>query len=88
MKRVHVCKKDLLNFIRGHTEANKLIEKEKEERLSHLSKEESLREYNALCEFWEVSSFKELSEDFEKQKILFLIKRRGLLNRAGGLNNE
>lgn len=84
MKKAHVRREDLLNFLRGHSHANKLIEKEKGKRLFHLSEEESLREYAALCEFWERSS-EELPENFEKQKILFLINRRKLLNRAGGI---
>lgn len=85
MKREHVRKKDLLDFLKGHILANKLIEEEREKRISQLSIRESLREYKDLCEFWESASSKEVSEDFEKHKISFLIKRRELLNSASGI---
>ena len=85
VNRAHVRKNDLLNFLTGQTQANKFIEKEREKRLSHLSEEESFREYITLCEFWEGISSKELPEGFEKQKISSLIKRRELLDKAGGI---
>ncbi len=85
MKREHVSKKDLLNFVKGHILANKLIEEEREKRISQLGISESLREYKDLCKFWENVTSKEVSEDFERQKISFLIKRRELLNSASGI---
>lgn len=84
MKIGAVSKKDLLIFLNGHTQANILIEEERSKRLPQLSIKESLLEYEALCEFWESSLAKETSEDFEKQKISFLVKRRELLNRVRG----
>lgn len=85
MKRGHVRRTDLMNFIKGHMRTNELIDDERKKRLSRLSVKESLREYEDLCEFWEKTSFKEASEDLDRQRISFLIKRRELLNRAGSV---
>lgn len=78
----------LLNFLKGHKKVNELIFREKRKRVTQLSEKNALYEYDNLCKLWEVN-FKEGNlGKLEEQKILFLTKRRQLLNRIGGLKSK
>ncbi len=80
-------REELLQFIKGHKKANDFILKEKTIRLKSLNEKDSLKEYENLCKFWQEKGEKDLG-DFEKEKILFLIKRRKILDKIGKSLNE
>lgn len=80
---IKVTRKDLLQFLVGHKKANELIKAERRKRLSQLTTEDSLREYETLCNTRESSPDKEGLKFLERRKIEFLLKRRELLNMAG-----
>lgn len=79
-----VQKSDLVRFIEGHRLADEVIRKEKKERSKHLSPEESLAEYEALCQTWEASRREGDWEGLDLRKVSFLVQRRKLLDRLGG----
>ncbi|MEW5766174.1 MAG: hypothetical protein AB1797_00905 [bacterium] len=73
----------LLSLIKGYKKTNKLIFAEKKERLSRMSKEESLDEYKALCAMWEGISNKTGIERVSDLNLQILIRRRQQFDRAG-----
>ncbi len=79
----HIHKEHLVNFINGHREADVVIKKERIARLRRLTVDESFRKYEALCDTWINFSSQPLSDEWEKQRIAFLIGRRERLNKAG-----
>ena len=88
LRVVMMLEKDVvLGFLEGHRRANELVRAEKKRRLSELSIEDSLREYDTPCKMWEANpnSDKEGLERLERQKILFLVERRKRLNKVSGL---
>lgn len=76
-------KATLLNLINGYKEAEKKIREEKRIWLAKLSERESLRQYDLLCRLWEGMAKNKDIKRLKKQRLLFLIKRRQLLNKAG-----
>ena len=72
-------------FLEGQRRANEVIRAERKKRLSQLTAEDSLREYDALCEMWEANPNKEGLERLERKKILFLVERRRRFNKVSGL---
>jgi hypothetical protein len=82
--RSKIKRKDLLRFLEGHQNANVLIKAEKRKRILQLTDQDSLSEYDSLCKVWESDPIKEGIEKLEEQRISFLLKRRTLLNKAGG----
>ncbi len=85
MEKAGVKKDDILKYLHGHSIADRLIKKDKAKRLMQLSEEDSFREYNAICDMWEQLSGKEASEELEKQRMSFLVKRRELFNKVGSI---
>lgn len=75
----------VLGFLEGHRRANEVIRAERKKRLSQLTVEDSLREYDALCKIWEANPNKEGLGLLEKQKISFLLERRKRFNKVSGL---
>lgn len=83
--KIKAQKTALLNLLEGYKKSNDLVAAERRKRLAQLTVKDSVREYNALCKTWEAASKKEGLERLEKQRILLLIKRRRLFNKARGL---
>jgi hypothetical protein len=83
VKRGHIQKEHLVDFIEGHKEADTVIKKERVTRLRLLTSDESLCEYEALCETWLNFSSRPLSGNADRQRIAFLIERRQRLNKVG-----
>jgi hypothetical protein len=78
-------KKDyLLRLLEGYKKANKFIALEKRKKLSQMTFEDSLRQYDYLCNLYAILEDKRLDR-LESQKISFLIKRRRVLDNAGGI---
>lgn len=77
-------KKILLSFVNGYKEAEKIISAEKRNRLTRLTVESSLREYDNLCRLWEQVTKGADLKPFEKRRISFLIRQRQLFNKVGG----
>ncbi len=75
-------KSALLSLLEGYKKSNELIIAEKKKRFTHLTTEDSLREYIALCELAEEGIKGEDIERLQKRKIEFLLKRRQILNKA------
>ena len=82
--KFEVHKSTLMSFLEGHRKANEFIKAERRKRLSQSSVEDTLREYDDLCNIWEAHAQKEGLEVLERQKISFLLERRRRFNRAGG----
>ena len=77
-------KKTVLKCLQGYKLANKIMEKERKKRLSLLSHNEAILQYDELCQSWDYVEKKELKK-LDKQKFLFLVNRRRLLNKTGKL---
>lgn len=75
-------KEDLLSLLEGYKKANELIAAERKKRLSQMTSEDSIHEYDHLCRLYAVAGKKGL-EILESQRIIFLEKRRRLFNRIG-----
>ncbi|MBI5789081.1 MAG: hypothetical protein HZA78_09530 [Candidatus Schekmanbacteria bacterium] len=78
-----MTKSALFSYLEGYKLADKIIKKEKKQRLSQMTFEESLLEFNNLCLTWESVSNKEGMDNLEKRKITFLIEQRARLDKAG-----
>ena len=87
-KTKEVQRSELLRFLEGHRKANELTKAEKRIRLSQLTEEESLHEYDALCGIWEANPKKERTEMPERQRISFLLERRSRFNKAGDIRRK
>ncbi len=85
MKRTghELNKKILLDFLAGHRRANEFIKEEKRRQLPQLTAEDSLIQYDSVCQIGEAISKKEGSAVLEKQRIKFLVDRRSLMNLLG-----
>jgi len=78
-------KKDyLLHLLEGYKKANEFIALEKRKKLSQMTFEDSLHQYDYLCNLYAILEDKRL-ERLESQKISFLVKRRLALDNAGGI---
>jgi len=86
--RTKVKRKDLFRFLEGHQRSNILIRAEKRRRLSQLTDQDSLSEYDSLCKVWESNLIKDGIEKLEEQRISFLLKRRTWLDKAGNLGKN
>lgn len=72
----------LTGIFEGYKKANELIASERRKRLTQMTVEDSLAEYDNLCKLYAAIDKKGL-ERLESRKISFLIKRRQALNEAG-----
>lgn len=86
--KLKVQKNDLLRFLDGYRSANELIKKERKARLRQLNNEQSLREYDIVCNIWEANPKKEGIKMLEKKRISFLLERREALNQVGNLRGN
>jgi hypothetical protein len=72
----------LLALLEGYKKTNELIMRERVKRLAEMGADDSTREYDYLCRLYSGIKKKGLGK-LENQKILFLIKRRKIFNKAG-----
>lgn len=86
--KLEIRKRDLLPLFEGYKKADELIKAEKMKRLSELTRCESLREYDNLCNLWEINPHKEGIEVLDRRRLFFLIERRRRFNKIGGLGEE
>jgi hypothetical protein len=78
-------KKDyLLHFLEGYKKADEFIASEKRKKLSRMTFEDSLRQYDHLCSLYAILEDKRLAR-LENRIISFLIKRRLAFDNAGGI---
>lgn len=75
LKKTHLSR-----FIAGYKKANKLIATERRQRLSQMTVEDSLREYDRLCKLYAHPRQKG-SGRLEDKKVSFLIKRRQAIDK-------
>jgi len=76
-EHVHTVKKsELIKYIKGHKNAHRLLKKQKRSSLQQLTVQQSLIEYESLCQLWEAAQNKNESGTRDKQRISFLIQRR------------
>jgi hypothetical protein len=72
MERRNDIPKDLLlRIMSRHKEANIIASKERSLHLRHLTVDESIREYEALCETWVYFSSQPTSGKTEKHRIAY-----------------
>ncbi len=88
MEKTSLKKDDILKYLNCHSIADRLIKKDRAKRLIQLREEDSFREYNAICDMWEQLSRKEASDELEKQRMSFLVKRRELFNKVGSVKKN
>lgn len=61
---------------------DELISEERKKRLTKITTEGSLKEYDSLCRLYEMLQKEDLDR-LNKQRIIFLLKRRQMFDRLG-----
>ncbi|OGF68111.1 MAG: hypothetical protein A2Y62_08510 [Candidatus Fischerbacteria bacterium RBG_13_37_8] len=75
-------KENVIHYLKGHKYANKIQVIEKSKRLSQMSVDDSLREYNHLCDLWYSTTQSVNMDSLNKRKIISLIERRKKFDQA------
>ena len=70
----------LKKTIEGYRKANKIIEKERKQRLQSMTVQESLEMYDELCDFYYSQHPLGEDEKLKKLRIEFLLERRRKMN--------
>jgi|Deesub1362B_J571_1020462.scaffolds.fasta_scaffold06737_3 hypothetical protein len=83
--KVRLKKKDVKRLISGYRKASEFIAKEREKRLSSLTPDTALKEYDNLCKTYSTIRRDDINR-VDRTRISFLIKRRIIFNKLGETN--
>jgi hypothetical protein len=75
----------LSGLIRGYKKSNEVVLLEKKQRLTQMTVDDSLNEYDYLCDLYAASEKRGL-ERLGQRRIEFLVRRRRALNKEGTKN--